>query len=143
MEISVPLPLDSDGFLRRECPKCSREFKWHYGPTDARPKDFNDPPVYNCPLCGKASEPSDFLTEDQVDFATGYAMLPAMQELEAEMKTSGLGFKIESVDAPDSLVGPDDMMMIAPPCHEWEPVKVPEESTAPYYCLICGEAYAI
>lgn len=21
-------PLDSDGFLRRECPTCEREFKW-------------------------------------------------------------------------------------------------------------------
>ena len=29
-EIRVPvsLPLDSDGFLRRECPTCEREYKW-------------------------------------------------------------------------------------------------------------------
>ena len=24
----MEIPLDSDGFLRRECPTCEREFKW-------------------------------------------------------------------------------------------------------------------
>ena len=28
VQLSVALPLDSDGFLRRECPTCEREFKW-------------------------------------------------------------------------------------------------------------------
>lgn len=29
-EIPIPmsLPLDKDGFLRRECPNCERQFKW-------------------------------------------------------------------------------------------------------------------
>jgi hypothetical protein len=29
-EISIPvaMPLDSDGFLRRECPTCQQQFKW-------------------------------------------------------------------------------------------------------------------
>jgi hypothetical protein len=29
-DVSIPmsLPLDGDGFLRRECPKCERQFKW-------------------------------------------------------------------------------------------------------------------
>lgn len=143
MEVSVPIPLDSDGFLRRNCPKCSQKFKWHYGATDARPDDFNDPPVHFCPICGQASEPSDFITNDQAEFATGYAMLPALQELKAELEQSGFGFEIDSTDAPDPLVEPDDMMMIAPPCHEWEPLKVPEGSSAPYYCLLCGQPFAI
>jgi hypothetical protein len=56
MDIPITLPLDSDGFLRRECPKCEREFKWHEGPTEDRPQDWNDPPVYWCPLCGSRSD---------------------------------------------------------------------------------------
>ena len=143
MEISVPLPLDSDGFIRRACPNCSREFKWHYGPTDGGPADFNDPPVYHCPLCGQVSDPSDYFTDDQTDFVMGFAMRPAMEEIEAEMKKTGLDFEIDSVGTPDPLVELDDMTMIAPPCHVWEPIKVPEDSRAPYYCLLCGEAFAV
>ena len=41
---------------------------------------------------------------------------------------------------PDSLIEPDDMVIIAGPCHSWEPVKVAEEATAPFYCLVCGAA---
>lgn len=129
--------------MRRECPKCEREFKWHYGPTDERPSDFNDPPVYYCPLCGRESDPDEFFTQEQAEFATGYVMLPAMEELEAEMKGAGFNFKIDSIDPPDPITEPDDMLIVAPPCHAWEPVKVPDESTAPYYCLLCGEAYAV
>lgn len=143
MEISVPIPLDSDGFIRRECPKCTREFKWHHGATGDRPADYNDPPVYFCPLCGETSDPSDFITQDQAEFARGYAMLPAMQELEAEMNRTGFDFKIDSVEPPDPLTEPDDMSIIAPPCHDWEPVKVPDDSKAPFYCLLCGEAFAV
>ena len=40
---SVPLPLDSDGFLRRECPHCVQQFKWHHGPTADRPDGEIDP----------------------------------------------------------------------------------------------------
>ena len=143
MEISVPLPLDANGFLRRKCPACSRQFKWYYGATDQRPDDFNDPSHYHCPLCGEPSEAGQFLTDDQSEFATGYAMLPAMQELEAEMRKSGFDFKIDSVDPPNAITEPDDMVAIAPPCHPWEPVKVPEESKGPYFCLICGEPYSV
>ena len=26
--IAITLPVDKDGFLRRECPSCKRQFKW-------------------------------------------------------------------------------------------------------------------
>ena len=32
--MEVSFPLDSDGFIRRECPHCEREFKWHHGPAN-------------------------------------------------------------------------------------------------------------
>jgi hypothetical protein len=48
VELSIPFPLDDDGFLRRECPTCDREFKWlpAHDETEATP-----PPAggYFCP----------------------------------------------------------------------------------------------
>ena len=47
-------------------------------------------------------------------------------------------------ESPDPLVEDDDMAMVgARPCHPWEPVKIPADATAPFYCLICGQAYAV
>lgn len=45
--------------------------------------------------------------------------------------------------APAPLFEPDDMIIIEPPCHPWEPVKVPEEraDSGPLFCLVCGETY--
>jgi hypothetical protein len=34
------------------------------------------------------------------------------------------------------------MVIVAPPCHPWEPVKVPDEATGELHCLICGTAFA-
>jgi len=78
------------------------------------------------------------------------AMGPALDQLREGMKDAVRGSKFIKIEmsndhpqAPDPLVERDDMMIIAPPCHQWEPVKVPDKSAAPYYCLLCGEAYAV
>lgn len=62
------LPLDADGFVRRECPGCRREFKTRPSPLDGaamlwvlmgRVEHANateipfDPPVRACPYCGQ------------------------------------------------------------------------------------------
>jgi hypothetical protein len=44
---------------------------------------------------------------------------------------------------PIVLVEPDDMVMISSPCHQSEPVKVPEEAEGPFHCLVCGQAFAV
>jgi hypothetical protein len=47
VEISVNVPLDSDGFLRRGCPTCEREFKW-------LPSEESESAArggYYCPYC--------------------------------------------------------------------------------------------
>ena len=43
MDFQVSLPLDSDGFLRRECPHCMQEFKWHHGPANEEAETANEP----------------------------------------------------------------------------------------------------
>jgi hypothetical protein len=68
-------------------------------------------------------------------------------ELEAmfrEMK--GVEYKRgeeEPADLADPLVEPDDMNIVTSPCHDYEPVKVPEGHTGPFFCLICGSAFAV
>jgi hypothetical protein len=34
MSVSMSLPLDEDGFLRRECPTCERQFRWWHTPDE-------------------------------------------------------------------------------------------------------------
>jgi hypothetical protein len=32
---------------------------------------------------------------------------------------------------------------VHPPCHPWEPVKIPEQHGGQLHCLICGSPYAV
>ncbi len=41
VSLAMSSPLDSDGFLYRECPICEREFKWLHTPEGDR--DWRDP----------------------------------------------------------------------------------------------------
>lgn len=152
MEISVSLPLD-DGFLRRQCSNCGRQFKWHHGPTDDRPSDFADPPMYYCPYCGEPAGVDDWLTDEQVEYVQAMAAGPAMREISEEFErmarrhSSGLvKMSVKSTgepELPDPLVEPSDMVAVASPCHPWEPVKVSEDWQEPLRCLVCGASYSI
>jgi uncharacterized protein YbaR (Trm112 family) len=46
-------------------------------------------------------------------------------------------------DPPMPLLEHDDMTMVAPPCHGFEPVKVADDWTEALYCLVCGQAYRL
>jgi len=137
MEIPVTLPLDSDGFLRRECPTCEREFKWfshQVGDTAAEVVD-----QYFCPRCGVASGVDSWWTPAQLEYAKGQAG-PAIDRLvQDELKAAFKGnknIKFETnrnfslnFDAPPSPAESNDMVIIEPPCHPNEPLKVPEVAT--------------
>jgi len=147
---SVQLPLDDDGFLRRECPHCSRQFKWHHGSTAERPSGEVDPPVYFCPRCGVSAAPDQWFTQEQIAYieeaVTGPALREASDTIEKAFRgVKGVTVKRDSFDEPEpppTLQEPNDMVIVAPPCHPWEPVKVPDETTGEVHCLICGTAFA-
>lgn len=48
------------------------------------------------------------------------------------------------VDLPDAepLHEPDDMIIVEPPCHLNEPLKVPEDAITLVHCLICGAQFS-
>ncbi len=154
MDISVSLPLDSDGFLRRGCPHCNREFKWHHGPANEEAEHAAPPTSYFCPLCGLPAATDHWNTEAQVQHIEGVAMPSLLRHSEELMRDAfkGLSSKnlrvttsghVDTPDEPAPLAEPDDMTIVAAPCHSYEPVKVPEEAAGPFHCLLCGQAFAV
>lgn len=150
MSISVPIPLD-EGFLRRECPRCERQFKWHHGPTDARPDDAHDPPVYACPYCGATAPPSEWWTHEQLDFARDSLAGPVVRQISDELRRRNRGHRgpitvsvqHDEPEPPTALHEPSDMVIVEPPCHPWEPMKISEDWTEPVHCLICGQRFSL
>lgn len=148
---SVSLPLDG-GFLRRECPTCERQLKWHDGPTDDRPAGADEPPVYFCPYCGETGLPDEWWTPAQLDYMEQAVMGPAMGEIVDEF-TKALGDQRNSMiqvsmsydepEPPVTLQEPSDMVEVQSPCHPWEPFKVDEDWTGSLHCLICGQPFAV
>lgn len=152
MEIS--LPLDSDGFLRRECPHCELEFKWHDGPANDVAEQQPSSDTFYCPLCGEPAGPDSWWTQGQLeilDNAKDRVLGQGLDEIFSDLERSTrrnkyVRFKAESVRLPevaDPLVEPEDMIVVTSPCHAWEPIKIPEEHMGPVHCLVCGAAFAV
>lgn len=154
MDLSISLPLDSDGFLRRECPNCVRQFKWHHGPANEEAELHADPVAYTCPLCGQSAGPDSWWTQEQLDLVQGIATPMALQVVQDELESAlmtlrskSFSIKVDSRSAvpkePMPLTEPDDMLIITSPCHAYEPVKVPEDTLGPFHCLVCGAPFAV
>lgn len=148
MEISIPVTLD-DGFLRRECPNCGRQFKWHHGPMDGRPDDAVDPPMYHCPYCSLTADEWETPTQQEYveQVALGHVSEMAGDVLEnAFRNTPGIRVEASTQSAavpPSPPPEPHDMEAVEPPCHPWEPIKVLDGWADPLHCIVCGEAFAI
>jgi uncharacterized Zn-finger protein len=149
----IELPLDSHGFLRRQCPYCEREFKWHHGPAGDIPDGAPDSDEYFCPYCGGGAESDAWWTEEQVETFQTAALnevLPgladSLQDAVSPMNRSGVVRATISYDAgnpPAPLVEPDDMVAVASPCHNYEPIKVSSEWNRPLHCLVCGAMFVV
>lgn len=150
--MSVSLPLDNDGFLRRECPNCEAEFKWHDGPANDEAEHADAAVTYYCPLCGEPAPPDHWWTRTQLDYMQEMAAPMIMGQVEDEIESALRASKhitykpgdgSDFPDTPIALVEPDDMRIVASPCHDYEPVKVPEDVDGPLHCLVCGGAFAV
>jgi hypothetical protein len=131
--LQVPLPLDNDGFLRRACDACRREFKW-------RPSDDSEPmPAdgYACPYCAERSGADSWFTDAQAEFVTRTAGAEVLGPMLDKYETQG--FKVTKADPPTPLFEPNDMRRVVFECHPKEPIKVLDEWNEPVHCLICGE----
>lgn len=152
MSTSISLPLD-DGFLRRECPHCERQFKWHHGSTPSRPEGSPDPEVYFCPYCGDTATHDQWWTTEQAEYAKHFALQEGLDQLQQsfedlERRSRGeiVSFRFSRADAgepPSPLHEASDMIKVEPPCHPWEPIKVDEHWGEAIHCLLCGASFAL
>jgi hypothetical protein len=86
---SLSLPLDEDGFPRRECPSCERELKWLV--SDEGETEVAAPPGgYFCPYCGIQADPGSWWTQEQLAHAqtiiSTEMIEPELRKLQQQLK---------------------------------------------------------
>lgn len=156
MEMGVEIPLDADGYVRRQCPHCERAFKWHHTPADGTGVTTDREPAeeYFCPYCGEPAPLDQWYTDEQIDYIRAVAGQEALKNVVRELGASiramnrqrgvvQMSVQPQPSDPPPPLFEPDDMVAIEPPCHPDEPVKVAEGSPGPFHCLICGTLFSV
>ena len=150
--LGMSLPLDSDGFLRRECPTCEREFKWLPDTEDDDTQTVPPPDGgYFCPYCAIQAPDDQWLTKAQVELAENLVATqvlgPMLKDFSRDMdgisrRSGGLLSVSTNYDAPEEmepLTEPDDMKRVDFACHPGEPVKVLDDWHRPVHCLVCCE----
>ena len=164
VELSMSIPLDEDGFLRRECPTCEREFKLFVPDDDELEEElegeFEDEferesasaDAYFCPYCGVQAPTNAWWTKEQLQFAAnkverevvGPELDKYLRGLKDIERSSGGLIEVTPgpVEVPEEaeplIETADDMRRIDFKCHPDEPVKVVPEWLRDVYCLICG-----
>jgi len=148
--IPTALPVDKDGFLRRQCPNCRREFKWL--PTKSGTSD--QPGLqYYCPYCGNPGNINNWPTKKQLRYrnqlANAKAIGPELERFTKDLKRlnrpgSPVRFegKYKRPSKPLPPPEPDDMRKVEPRCHPDEPLKIYEDWNKPVFCLICGKSFS-
>jgi DNA-directed RNA polymerase subunit RPC12/RpoP len=151
--LRMSVPLDADGFLRRECPTCEREFKWLPSPSgDGENAADAESLPYTCPYCGIRAPAESWATKAQVALAQSIVMReivgPQLEELGRQLErtsrqTGGLisfsaHVQRDEPTADPTLTESDDMRRVDFPCHPAEPIKVLEDWAGDVLCLVCG-----
>lgn len=147
MEMSISIPLDKDGFVRRECPACEREFKWlHTEGSGESPDEFS------CPYCSVTAAPDQWFTKPQAAYISEAAARelidPMLDDFERSVKRNNSPGSFVQIDVqrtrgppPMALTEPNDMRIATPPCHPHEPIKVDSPPSSRLNCVICGAPF--
>jgi hypothetical protein len=147
----MSVPLDSDGFVRRECSTCEREFKWLAAPDE---ESATEPPDggFFCPYCVVQAPPSAWFTKAQIEMAQyiayGEFMEPELKGFKRDIERMDFGGSLIGVSANVNIEGPDevpelteidDMKRVDFACHPEDPIKVLDDWPSAVHCLICGK----
>jgi hypothetical protein len=146
MEVPISIPLDSDGFVRRACPACEREFKWLYADDEDEATE-PDARGYCCPYCAAWAQQDQWFTESQVEYIqqVGSGVVSGeVDQIFSQFNRPGSALKYTPGDRPPALrelpPEPDDMRRVEFGCHSEDPLKVAEDWDKPVHCLICGSS---
>ena len=148
-DIAIPISLDSDGFVRRACLTCEREFKWLYTEDESQATE-PDGRGFFCPYCGVQAEPDQWFTQAQVEYIKQVGLGHVAAEVDeafSRVNRPGSGLKYTPGDrqpAPsEPPPEPDDMRRVDLGCHPKDPLKIAEKWDKPIYCLICGTSTSV
>ncbi|MEJ7784463.1 MAG: hypothetical protein WKF96_06640 [Solirubrobacteraceae bacterium] len=139
MSVSVEIPLDGNGFLRRECPTCEREFKRLVGEDELGADEIPDDGYY-CPYCAVKAPDDQWHTLAQVEAMTAVAAEKIFDPMLSKMANE-IGGRFEKGrrdPAPDLIEAVDDMRRVDFACHPAEAVKVAAGWDRRVSCPICG-----
>ncbi len=147
--LSMTIPVDSDGFLRRECPTCEREFKWLPASEDDDAVGMLDG-GYFCPYCGVQAPEDAWFTDAQLALARSITEAEVVEPMLSKFADDiartfrGAGMTTQSgprrqADEPEPLTEADDMTRVDFACHLSEPLKILDDWHEPAHCLICGQ----
>ncbi len=148
--LGMSVPLDADGFLRRECPTCEREFKGLPGSDDAEAEEAPEG-GYFCPYCGIQAPAGSWFTKAQIELAENMVATevvgPMLKDFARGMNKIGrlsggilsVRAKYDPPDKMDPLTEADDMQRVDLECHPSEPVKVLDGWGDRVYCVFCGQ----
>lgn len=154
VSIEMTLPLDKDGFLRRECPNCERQFKLKQVNSSAETQEDNNDESYYCPYCHEFAPPNAWWTKEQLEYAQQLAykevLEPELRNLQRQIESLNGSDSFVSVDVelsnspePNFLNEPDDMVRVDFPCHPEDPLKLEETWEQDVACFICGIQYPV
>jgi hypothetical protein len=146
VQIPMSVPLDSDGFLRRECPTCEREFKWRPTPEGEEGEPAPDA-GYFCPYCAVQAPIGSWWTKPQLaateSLVFDEVVKTQLDKLADSARRASSGFlevsvKTTEAEKPPALTETDDMRRIDFECHPSEPIKVLDDWQQSVHCMICG-----
>jgi hypothetical protein len=139
IELSMSLPLDRDGFLRRECPTCERQLKFVVTDADGEEESQEvDPAGLFCPYCAIPSPPSAWHTAEQLHYAEIILAREGMGPIFDRAEAAGFRVTRNAPEEPTPLTEDDDMRRVEFACHPGEPIKVLDDWTGAVHCIVCG-----
>lgn len=82
-KVNVPIRLDEDGYLGRECPnpECEEYFKITPG------TGIKGPAPCHCPYCGHTGESKTFWTKDQIEYAKSVVKQKVVEAVRQDLKS--------------------------------------------------------
>lgn len=154
MNISIELPLDRDGYIRRQCPRCELELKWLSDHKQVRSSQMDGLLEYYCPYCGEKSAEDKWWTVAQVDYMQAMASTAGSRIVEQLLdpsrgklnRNSGLiriNMEVPTLLPPAPLFESNDMIAVEPPCHPSDCFKVEESWHGELHCCVCGTTFIV
>lgn len=157
-------PKDADGILSRECPECESRFKvWVADETDDTGPDALDEGLSDdevlvkaeelrryCPLCHQLVAGNKWWTPEQIEFAKeaiSAAVQTKFHEMLKETADKSGGLLEFQGSGPPAMPSPpvehDEVIVVVPPCHDADPLKVPKDWSNEVACHQCGVRYPV